>query len=74
MIYTYFIILTLFLLLIIYQIYFYSGIYKTNKELIYKIENFQSTLENIDNKNNYTLDDKSIELLLDDYNKLKNNL
>ena len=74
MLYTYFIILTLFLLLIIYQIYFYSGIYKTNEELIYKIENFQSTLENIDNKNNYTLDDKSIELLLDDYNKLKNNL
>ena len=72
MLYTYLIILTLFILFITYQIYFYSGIYKKNDILINKIENFQSTLENIDTK--YVLDDKSIELLLDDYNKLKNNL
>lgn len=72
MLYTYLIILTLFILFITYQIYFYSGIYNKNNILINKVENFQSTLENIDT--NYVLDDKSIELLLDDYNKLKNNL
>jgi len=64
----------LFIIFIIYQIYFYSSIYKKNEDLIKKVESFQSTLDHIDNKKDYLLDDSSIELLLDDYNKLKNNI
>lgn len=64
----------LFILFIIYQVYFYSSIYKKNENLIKKVESFQSTLDEIDNKKDYLLDDCSIELLLDDYNKLKNNI
>jgi cell division protein FtsL len=68
------IIIILFVLFIIYQIYFYSSIYKKNEDIIKKVESFQSTLVEIDNKKDYLLDDSSIELLLDDYNKLKNNI
>lgn len=64
-----FFILLIFLLFIIFQIYFYSKIYKKNDNLIKKIESFQTTLTDINDK--YTLDDKSIEILLEDYNKLK---
>jgi len=64
----------LFIIFIIYQVYFYSSIYKKNEDLIKKVESFQSTLVEIDNKKDYLLDDSSIELLLDDYNKLKNNI
>jgi len=64
----------LFIIFIIYQVYFYSIIYKKNEDIIKKVESFQSTLVVIDNKKDYLLDDSSIELLLDDYNKLKNNI
>jgi hypothetical protein len=58
----------------IYQIYFYSNIYKKNENMIKKVESFQSTIVNIDNNKDYLLDDASIEILLEDYNKLKNNI
>ena len=64
----------LFIVFIIYQIYFYSTIYKKNEDILKKVESFQSTLTDIDKKKNYLLDDASIELLLEDYNKLKNNI
>ena len=64
----------LFIVVIIYQIYFYSTIYKKNEDILKKVESFQSTLTDIDKKKNYLLDDASIELLLEDYNKLKNNI
>jgi ABC-type bacteriocin/lantibiotic exporter with double-glycine peptidase domain len=70
----YLIILILFILFIIYQIYFYSNIYKKNEDIIKRVESFQSTLVNIDKKKDYLLDDNSIEILLEDYNKLKNNI
>ena len=69
------IIIILFILFIIFQIYFYSNIYKKNQNLIKKIESFRSTLTNIKNNNNeYILDDNSMEILLEDYNKLKTNI
>ena len=42
--------------------------------MIKKVESFQSTLINIDNNKDYLLDDDSIEILLEDYHKLKNNI
>jgi hypothetical protein len=42
--------------------------------MIKKVESFQSTIINIDNNKDYLLDDASIEILLEDYNKLKNNI
>ena len=74
MINLFFIIIILFLLFMIYQIYFYSNIYKKNENMIKKVESFQSTIVNIDNNKDYLLDDASIEILLEDYNKLKNNI
>ena len=74
MINLFFIIIILFVLFIIYQIYFYSSIYKKNENMIKKVESFQSTIINIDNNKDYLLDDASIEILLEDYNKLKNNI
>jgi uncharacterized protein YoxC len=68
------IILILFILFVIYQIYFYSSIYKKNEDLLKKVESFQSTLTNIDEKKDFLLDDDAINTLLDDYNKLKNNI
>jgi hypothetical protein len=53
--------------------YFYSNKYKINKNRISNIESFESTLNKINNQNNYYLEDSSLELLLDDYNKLKDN-
>ena len=67
------IILTIFLLFIIFQIYFYSKKILKNDNLIKKIESFESTLTHLDSKKDYLLDDNSIEILLEDYNKLKNN-
>jgi cell division protein FtsL len=69
----YIIILVIFLLFIFYQIYFYREKYIENNKLIKKIENFESTLKNINHKKDYLLDDKSIEILLEDYNQLKKN-
>ena len=72
------IILFIFLLFIIFQVYFYSNIYRTNDIKIKEMERFQSTLSsiesNIENNTDYLLDDTSIELLLSDYNQLKNTL
>lgn len=62
------IILIMFLLFILLQVYFYSIKYKKNNVLIKKIESFENTLTNIDD---YILDDSSLELLLEDYNKIK---
>ena len=67
------IITTIFILFVIFQIYFYSTTYTKNQKKINKIESFESTLENINSKQNYVLNDQSIETLLEDYNKLKNN-
>jgi uncharacterized protein YoxC len=72
--YLFLIIIILFILFIIYQIYFYSSIYKKNEYTLKKIESFQSTLSDINNKKDYLLDDKSMEVLLEDFNKLKNNI
>lgn len=68
----YFIIIILFLVFIIFQIYFYNSKYKKNENVLNKIENFQSTLKNLNKE--YVLDDKSLERLLEDYNKLKNDI
>jgi len=70
----YFIIFIIFLIFIGFQIYFYSIKYKKNENLLNKIESFQTTLKDLDNKNEYILDDKSLEILLEDYNKLKNDI
>lgn len=70
----YSVIIFLFILFIIYQIYFYSSLYDKNNNTIKKFENFQNTLTNIDANKEYKLDDKALELLLDDYNKIKNNM
>ena len=72
--YIFFIIITLFIAFILYQVYFYRFIYKKNEKFIKKIESFKNTLHNIDSNNEYILDDASIEILLEDYNKLKNNV
>jgi len=66
------IILLIFILFIIFQIYFYSEKYKKNQKLLKKVESFENTLSNIDSK--YVLDDNSLQLLLKDYNNLKNNI
>ena len=66
------VIVIIFILFIIFQVYFYSNIYTKNQNLIKKIESFQSTLNNINNE--YILDDNSMEIILEDYNKLKDNI
>ena len=67
------IIIVLFLIFILFQIYLYNIEYYKKNKLLKKIENFESSLENIDNKE-YLLDDSSIKILLEDYNNLKNNI
>ena len=47
------------------------SLYKKNEDTLKKVESFQSTLLEIDTHTDYLLDDSSIELLLEDYNKLK---
>ena len=69
------IIIIIFILFVIFQIYFYLKIYNKNQILIKKMESFQSTLTGINNNDNkYILDDNSMEILLEDYNKLKTNI
>lgn len=65
------IILVIFAIFIIVQLYFYSNIYQKNNTLIKKIENFETKLTDINKNNEYRLDDSSMELLLKDYNNLK---
>ena len=66
------IIFIIFLIFIAVQVYYYLNIYKKNEKTIKKIESFQDSLTDIE-KNKYTLDDSSLELLLEEYNNLKNN-
>lgn len=68
------VILLLFVIFIVIQIYFYSDKYNQNKKLINKMENFESKLSKIKESDKYLLDDESIENLLEDYYKLKNNI
>jgi hypothetical protein len=42
--------------------------------MIQKMEQFQTQLVNIEANKEYTLDDSSIERLLDNYNNIQNNL
>lgn len=65
------IILLFFLLFIIIQIYFYKNKYNQNNDLIKNIESFETKLKVIDTSN-IMLKDVSIELLLDQFNKLNN--
>jgi biopolymer transport protein ExbD len=74
MIKTYLLILIIFVIFINIQVYFYNIKYKKNDTLIKNIESFQNTLVNIDSNEQYLLDDKSLEILLGDYNNLKNNI
>ena len=66
------IIFIIFLIFIAVQVYYYLNIYKKNENNIKKIESFQASVTDIE-KNKYMLDDSSLELLLEEYNKLKNN-
>ena len=65
------IILSIFVLFCAIQIYFYYQPYVKKQEQIKKIESFENTLVNISNKQDYILDDKSLENLLDDYENFK---
>jgi hypothetical protein len=65
------IILSIFILFCIIQIYFYYKKYTKKQEQIKKIESFENTLVNINNNSNYILDDKSLENLLHDYENFK---
>ena len=73
MINIFFIILIIFIIFVILQVYYYLQKYNKNKKLIVKMENFESKLNKIDSNNKYLLDDSSLQNLLEDYNKLKNN-
>ena len=66
--------LVIFVIFIALQVYFYNIKYKKNDVLIKNVESFENTLVNIDSNEQYLLDDKSLEILLEDYNKLKNNI
>jgi len=74
MIRTYLLILIIFVIFISIQVYFYNIKYKKNDTLIKNVESFENTLVNIDSNEQYLLDDKSLEILLGDYNNLKNNI
>lgn len=74
MIKIYLLILIIFVIFLVVQIYFYNIKYKKNDQLIKNVESFENTLVNIDSNEKYLLDDKSLEILLEDYNKLKNNI
>ena len=74
MIKIYLLILVIFVIFIALQVYFYNIKYKKNDVLIKNVESFENTLVNIDSNEQYLLDDKSLEILLEDYNKLKNNI
>lgn len=72
-IYLYIFIITIFLLFIAYQIYFYNVIYKNNLETLKKIESFENEVKGINNTS-YLLSDESMSKLLDDFNLIKNNV
>jgi len=74
MIRIYLLILIIFVIFISIQVYFYNIKYKKNDTLIKNVESFENTLVNIDSNEQYLLDDKSLEILLGDYNNLKNNI
>jgi biopolymer transport protein ExbD len=74
MIRIYLLILVIFVIFIGFQVYFYNIKYNKNDTLIKNVESFENTLVNIDNNEQYLLDDKSLEILLGDYNNLKNNI
>lgn len=74
MIRIYLLILVIFVIFISIQVYFYNIKYKKNDILIKNVESFENTLVNIDSNEQYLLDDKSLEILLGDYNNLKNNI
>ena len=74
MIKIYLLILVIFVIFIAIQVYFYNIKYKKNNTLIKNVESFENTLVNIDSNEKYLLDDKSLEILLEDYNNLKNNI
>lgn len=68
------IILFVFLVFIIFQVYFYSKMYNKNDKLLKKIESFENTLTNIKKNNEYVLDDSSLEILLEDYKEIKSHI
>lgn len=74
MIRIYLLIFVIFVIFIAVQVYFYNIKYKKNDILIKNVESFENTLVNIDSNEQYLLDDKSLEILLGDYNNLKNNI
>ena len=74
MIKIYLLILVIFVIFICFQVYFYNIKYNKNNTLIKNVESFENTLVNIDSNEQYLLDDKSLEILLEDYNNLKNNI
>ncbi len=69
----YLIILILFGIFVVYQIYCYTKQLNENKMLIQKIESFENTLDNIEKKE-YTLDDSSLEVLMQDFDNFKNKI
>jgi septation ring formation regulator EzrA len=70
----FYVVLIFFLLFIFIQIYFYGNILKKNEEKITNMESFKNSLSNLNTQNEYILDDTSIKIILEDYNKLKNSL
>lgn len=70
----FYIVLIFFLLFIFIQIYFYGNILKKNEEKITNMESFKNSLSNLNSNDKYILDDTSIKIILEDYNKLKNSL
>lgn len=65
------IIFFIFILFLLFQIYYYNKKYYENNLKIDEIESFRNT---INEKYDYVLDDKSLEVLLKDYNKIKNSI
>ncbi len=74
MIKIYLLVFIIFFIFVAFQVYFYNIKYVKNDKLIKNVESFENTLVNINNNEKYLLDDKSLEILLEDYNKLKNNV
>ena len=70
----FYIVLIIFLLFIFIQTYFYGNILKKNEEKIVNMESFKNSLNDLNTKGEYILDDTSIKIILEDYNKLKNSL
>jgi exopolysaccharide biosynthesis protein len=62
------IIFLIFLVFTAIQIYFYHKKYRKNNIMIQKMESFQNTIEKYDK---YTLDDNSIERLMEDYGNIR---